>query len=142
MTGAEESGALELRISKYEDDLWIAISILHLTRATLQECVGAAEARVHGGADATAAVWLNTMAGLALTVLLYLRGEPDVIKLVHPGAKPIKESIRRRDPERWKDLDDTGHLCRRQGIHAGDCAVGARGGMEIHRTVTSGARRN
>jgi hypothetical protein len=41
VTGAEESGALELRISKFEDDLWIPISILHLTRATLQECVEA-----------------------------------------------------------------------------------------------------
>jgi hypothetical protein len=45
-----------LRINKFEDDLWIPISILHLTRATLQECVAAAaaEARVHGGFDETA----------------------------------------------------------------------------------------
>jgi len=55
VTGAEESAALEVRISKFEDDLWIPISILHLTRATLQECVeaAAAEARVHGGPDET-----------------------------------------------------------------------------------------
>ena len=32
VTGAEASGALELRVSKFEDDLWIPISILHLTR--------------------------------------------------------------------------------------------------------------
>jgi len=108
VTGAEESGALELRVSKYEDDLWIPISILHLTRATLQECVeaAAAEARAHGGFDGTAEMWRNSMAGLALTMLLYLGGEPDVLKVVHPGAKPIKESIRRRDAERWKDLDE------------------------------------
>jgi len=108
VTGAEESGALELRISKYEDDLWVPISILHLTRDDLRECVeaAAAEARAHGGPDATAEVWRNTMAGLALTVLLYLAGEPDVVRIVHPGEKPIKESLRRRDPERWKDLDE------------------------------------
>jgi len=106
VTGAEASGALELRISKFEDDFWIPISIQHLTRGTLQECVeaAAAEARVHGGPDATAAVWLNTMAGLALTMLLYLGGEPDIVGIVHPGEKPIKESLRRRDQERWRDL--------------------------------------
>jgi hypothetical protein len=55
MKGAEESGALELRISKFEDDLCVPISILHLTRGTLQECIeAAAEARVHGGPDQTA----------------------------------------------------------------------------------------
>jgi hypothetical protein len=86
--------------------LWIPISILHLTRATLQECVeaAAAEARAHGGFDDTAEMWRNTMAGLALTMLLYLGGEPNVVKVVHPGEKPIKESLRRRDPERWRDL--------------------------------------
>jgi hypothetical protein len=67
---------------------------------------GAAEAWVHGGWDETAELWRNTMAGLALTVLLYLGGEPDVVRLVHSGAKPIKESMRKRDPERWKDLDE------------------------------------
>ena len=46
VTDAEESGALELRISKFEDDLWIPISILHLTRATLQECVEAAASTI------------------------------------------------------------------------------------------------
>ncbi len=107
VTGGEQSGALELRISKYEDDLWVPVSTLHLTRSTLQECVeaAAAEARVHGAPDEAAAVWLNSMGGLALTILLYLRGEPDVVRTVHPGAK-LKESIRRRDPERWKDLDE------------------------------------
>ena len=92
VTGGEASGALELRVSKFEDDLWIPISILHLTRATLQECVetAAAEARAHGGFDDTAEMWRNSMAGLALTMLLYLGGEPDVVRSVHPGARPIK----------------------------------------------------
>ncbi len=104
-----------MRISKFDDDLWIPISILHLTRATLQEYVdaAAAEARVHGAFDETPELWRNTMAGLALTVLLYLGGEPDVVRVVHPGAKPIKESIRKRDPERFRpDLQGTDHAIR------------------------------
>ncbi len=28
------------------------------------------------------------MAGLAMTVLLYMGGEPDVVRIVHPGDKP------------------------------------------------------
>jgi hypothetical protein len=44
------------------------------------------------------------MAGLALTMLPYPGGEPDIVGIVHPGEKPIKESLRRRDPERWRDL--------------------------------------
>ncbi len=64
---------------------------------------------MHGGPDETAAVWTNTMAGLVLTVLLYLGGEPDVIKLVHPGTRPAKESIRRRDPDRFRDRRDPSH---------------------------------
>ncbi len=55
--------------------------------------------RAHGGFDDTAQMWRNSMAGLAPTMLLYLGGEPDVVKVVHPGAKPIKESIHRRQTQ-------------------------------------------
>jgi len=41
-----------------------------------------------------------------LTMLLYLGGEPDIVRPIHPGEEPIKESLRRRDPERLKDLDE------------------------------------
>ena len=84
------------------------------------------------------------MAGLALTILLYLGGEPDVVRVVHPGAKPIKESIRRRDPERWKDLDEpvtyaVGREFTRaierweleHGRDAGDADAGASAGRSV-----------
>jgi len=82
---------------------------LHLTRDDLRECVeaAAAEARAHGGFDQTAELWRNRIGGLALTVLLYLAGEPDIVGIVHPGEKPNKESLRRRDPERWRDLAES-----------------------------------
>lgn len=107
VTGAEASGALELRISQYEDNLWVPICILHLTRENLSACVeaAAAEARSHGGFDETARLWSNTTAGLALTMLLYLAGEADVVRIVHPGARPaVKSKLERRDPERFRDL--------------------------------------
>jgi hypothetical protein len=67
-----------------------------LTRATLQECVeaAAAEARVHGGFDETAELWRNTMAGLALTMLLYFGGEPDVVpSCIRVSARPSSPSL-------------------------------------------------
>jgi hypothetical protein len=51
-------------------------------------------------------VFDNDAVGLALTLLLYLGGDPDCVRIVHPGEKPIKESIRRRDPERYRDLSE------------------------------------
>jgi len=40
-----------------------------------------------------------------LTVLLYLGGEPDLVRQVHPGTKPARERrMHRRDPDRWRDL--------------------------------------
>jgi hypothetical protein len=80
------------------------------------ECVQAApaEGRVHGGFDETAELWHNSPQGLALTVLLYLGGESHAVRAVHPGKKPIKQSLRRRDAERFTrggtqpaDGDDT-----------------------------------
>jgi len=40
-----------------------------------------------------------------LTVLLYLGGEPDLVRQVHPGTKPARERrMHRCDPDRWRDL--------------------------------------
>ena len=78
----------------------------------MQECVeaAAAEARVHGGFAETAELWRNTMAGLALTMLLYFGGEPDVVRIVHPGERPaVKSKLERRDPERFRDLREPTH---------------------------------
>ena len=50
-------------------------------------------------------VFHTDLPGLVLTVLLYLGGEPDIVRLVHPGAKPTRDArMQRREPERWKDL--------------------------------------
>jgi hypothetical protein len=57
-----------------------------------------------------AELWRNSMAGLALTVLLYLGGEPDIVRIVHPGARPaVKSKLERRDPERLQDLNEPAH---------------------------------
>ena len=78
----------------------------------MQECVKAAAggARVHGGFDETAELWRNSIAGLALTILLYFGGEPDVVRIVHPGERPaVKSKLERRDPERFRDLREPTH---------------------------------
>jgi hypothetical protein len=50
-------------------------------------------------------LWGDSISGLALTLLLYLAGYPDVVKFVHPGQKPfVKPKLARTDPERFKDL--------------------------------------
>lgn len=119
LTTAEASGRLELRLSLLAGDQWAPLSILHLVGDDLGACVRDAEhvtaelleARdVHPEdrpPDGTAGVFHTDLPGLALTVLLYLGGEPDLVRQVHPGARPDREArMRRRDPERWRDLRD------------------------------------
>ena len=68
-------------------------------------CGRAAEAERHGASAGEAeTVWRNELAGLTLTMLLYLGGEPDLVRIVHPGEKPLKAKIARTDPERYRDL--------------------------------------
>jgi hypothetical protein len=108
LTGAEASGSLELRLSllTVEGDRWVPICLLHLTRPTLSECVEAAvaEASAHGAPDRAGDIWRNELAGLTLSLLLYLTGEPDLVRIVHSGEKPLKAKIARTDPERYRDL--------------------------------------
>jgi len=108
LTGAETSGMLELRLSllTVDGERWVPLSILHLARPTLSECVdaAAAEARIHGAPAWTAEAWRGELAGLALTILLYLAGEPDLVRIIHPGARPLKPKLERSDPERYRDL--------------------------------------
>jgi hypothetical protein len=49
-------------------------------------------------------VWRSELAGLTLTMLLYLGGETDLLRIVHPGEKPLKTRIARTHPERYRDL--------------------------------------
>jgi hypothetical protein len=106
LTGEEHSDALELRISEFMTaaQWWVEICVLHLNHDRLAECLdaAAAEAERHGApAGEAEKVWRNELAGLTLTMLLYLGGEPD---LVRPGEKPLKAKIARTDPERYRDL--------------------------------------
>jgi hypothetical protein len=111
LTGEEQSGRLELRISEFgaDSERWIPICVLHLNRERLAQCLDAAalEAERHGApAGEAQTVWRNKLAGLALTVLLYLAGEPDLVRIIHPGERPLKAKIARTDPERFRDLSE------------------------------------
>ena len=147
LTGAEQSGALELRISEFASaaQWWIPICVLHLTWPTLSECLdaAAAEARLHGAPEGEAQrVWRNELAGLALTILLYLGGEPDLARIVHPGEKPIKPKIARTDPERFRDLQEPSAFAVGKAFaraiehweieHRGDAAVATGGTVRPH----------
>jgi len=118
LTTAEASGRLELRLSGLQGDVWPPLSILHLVGADLAACVRyniivtqeLVEARRVPFEDRRSdeelyALSHSDLAGLVLTLLLYLGGEPDVVRQVHPRAKPAREArMQRREPERWKDL--------------------------------------
>lgn len=107
LTDNEQSGALELRISQLKDEFWFPISILHLNHDTLSQCAdaAAADARTRRAPQGANMEFQNKPAGLILTILLYLAGEPDVVRIVHPGAKPlIKPQLAQREPERFRDL--------------------------------------
>ena len=107
--GAENTGQLELRLSWFETDThdWLPISILHLGGEDLGECVSSAASRAEqqGGSPKEVESFRQPLAGLVLTILLYLADEPDVVRIVHPGEKPVKDSVRKRDLERFRDLD-------------------------------------
>jgi hypothetical protein len=110
LTREEHSGTIELRISEFMKaaQWWVPICVLHLNHDRLAECLdaAAAEAERHDDAPAGEAetVWRNELAGFTLTMLLYLGGEPDLVRVVHPGEKPLKAKIARSDPERYRDL--------------------------------------
>lgn len=106
-TNHEQSGQLELRVYRLDQEYWLPISILHLVEDTLQGCVRSAGLSVMAKMDASIDpfVFRSPIAGLVLTILLYLAGEPDLVRMVHPGARPEKEAkMRRSDPNRWRDL--------------------------------------
>jgi hypothetical protein len=96
---------------------WVPLCTLSLDAGTLGEAVQRANsaAPIYGSVHLVLAhgnFGQNALSALALTILLYLGGEPDVVRIAHPGEKPlIKPTVRKRDPERYKDL-------REPAIHA------------------------
>jgi len=87
--------------------LWEGICTVSLVRRTLAECLAYTVQIVNERfPDHTSVGFFhNDLAGFAITLLLYLAGEPDIVRLVHPGEKPVvKATLQKRDPERYKDL--------------------------------------
>jgi hypothetical protein len=108
VNGGQESGSLVLRLSilSLDQHVWMAASALALIGSTLNDCIEAAveQVRWSGKPKNLAKDLRNEIAGRALTILLYLAGDPDIVRSVHPGEKPIKEKLARTDPERYRDL--------------------------------------
>jgi hypothetical protein len=47
-----------------------------------------------------------------------IAGEPDLVRAVHPGERPtVKPSLRRKDPERWRDLREPNTYTVGGGFH-------------------------
>jgi hypothetical protein len=107
LTGAESSGALEFRLTLLHGDSWLPVCIFDLSGGTLSECLARAGKRAAEQGDTRdwTNLWHDNRSALALSVLLYLAGEPDIVRIVHPGQRPtVKPELARKDPERFRDL--------------------------------------
>jgi hypothetical protein len=107
LTGEESSGALELRLTMLRGDSWLPVCILDMSGGTLSECLARAGKRAadQGDTRSWTDLWSDNRSGLALNVLLYLAGEPDIVRIVHPGKRPtVKPELARKEPERFRDL--------------------------------------
>ncbi|MBI4573049.1 MAG: hypothetical protein HY713_07150, partial [candidate division NC10 bacterium] len=140
LTGQEASGQLELRLGRLAEDRWETESVLHLSGEDLGTCVRAAGARVEreGG---PAGLFQSDLAGLALTVLLYLGGEPDLVRLVPPrgeaGSRPPDAPPR---PGSLAGSAGPHAVCGGDGLPGGHRAVGdraARSGLPAGRSDRS-----
>ena len=123
-TAAETSGHLELRLSALVradrpildesgapfsefNNRWVPICILRLSENNLGSCLTASARAIqrYGASPAFTGDWRNPTTTAVINTLLYLAGEPDLVRLVHPGEKPtVKAKLARADPERFKDL--------------------------------------
>ena len=107
---AHVEAALRLHLSKLTlnrngEDYWRPYALLELIGKDLKEC--AAKAQQAGVAnDVATGIVHSDLVGLVLTLLLYLAGEPDIVKLAHPGEKPLKPKLARTNPERYRDLSE------------------------------------
>jgi hypothetical protein len=90
--------------------VWGRIASLALNRETLAEDVKEAADNLvkgfpHLKFDDMYKAFHGRLPGLVVTLLLYLGGDPDIVRVVHPGEKPtLKAAVQKRDPERYKDL--------------------------------------
>jgi hypothetical protein len=77
---------------------------VRLSEQSVAECIAAASrvAQRYGAVLAVTADWRNPVPAALIDTLLYLAGEPDVVRMVHPGAKPaLKPKLARIDPDRF-----------------------------------------
>jgi len=88
--------------------LWQALSAIMLVRNTLTESIEYTARSVNQTFPGHTSFGFlhNELAGLVINLLLYLGGEPDVVRVVHPGDRPAIRAMQKRDPERYKDLHE------------------------------------
>lgn len=116
LTGQEGTGKLELRLQWLHEYRWLPLAILYNDAPTVSAALEQAQAvaldaarQVQGAPLAVDAPFRSDFARMALILLLYLSGEPDVVRRLHPVAKPHRDArMRRKDPERWADIREPG----------------------------------
>jgi len=112
LTGQEGTGQLELRLQWLHENRWLPLAILYNDAPTVSAALEQAQAASLDTArtllDASidvGAPFRSDLARMAVILLLYVSGEPDVVRMVHPGAKPHRDArMRRKDPDRWADI--------------------------------------
>jgi hypothetical protein len=112
LTGQEATGKLELRLQWLHENRWLPLAILYNDAPTVSAALEQAQAAGKDRAQTIVGVSMDVgasfrsdLARIVVILLLYLSGEPDVVRVVHPGAKPHRDArMRRRDPERWADI--------------------------------------
>jgi hypothetical protein len=112
LTGQEETGKLELRLQSLHEHRWLPLAILYNDASTVSAALEQAQAvtldaarKIQDTAIDVGAPFRSDLARMTVILLLYLSGEPDVVRTVHPGAKPDRDAkVRRKDPERWADI--------------------------------------
>ncbi|MBZ0159121.1 hypothetical protein [Candidatus Methylomirabilis sp.] len=112
LTGQEGTGKLELRLQRLHEHRWVPLAILYNDAPTVSAALEQAQAAGVERAEKSVGISMemsasfrSDLARLAVILLLYLSGDPDVIRVVHSGAKPDRDArMRRKDPERWRDI--------------------------------------
>lgn len=112
LTGQEGTGQLELRLQSLQENRWLPLAILYNDAPTVSAALEQAQAaawdaarKIVGVSVDGGAPFRSDLTRMAVILLLYLSGEPDMVRMVHPGAKPHRDArMRRKDPERWADI--------------------------------------
>lgn len=112
LTGQEGTGKIELRLQWLHEHRWVPLAILYNDAPTVSAALEQAQAatldavrKIQSTAIDVGAPFRSDLARMAVILLLYLSGEPDLVRRVHSGTKPERDArMRRKDPERWTDI--------------------------------------